>query len=180
MESTNKCLKEWNAIIEALGQGKQAILIRNYKTNVTDFLLYPTVSYASKDDYLDNFQVNYHDFVENNVLPEKQSNKVLIKYYATIEKITEKPVSWIPSAKYYIWTRDHVKSYMTGSTAFIWILRVYRLKEPYWAEPTTGAIKFANLKSEVSLEGMEPVLSDNVFFNLINGLFDEISREQSH
>jgi len=56
MESTQKCLKEWNATIEALGQGKQTILIRNYKTNVTEFLLYPTVSYALKDDYLESFQ----------------------------------------------------------------------------------------------------------------------------
>jgi restriction system protein len=179
LKSTHKCLKEWNATIEALGQGKQAIIIRNYKTNVNEFLLYPTVSYALKDDYLDSFQENYHDFVENNALPEKNDAKVLIKYFATMEKITEKPFSWIPSSKYYIWTREHIKSYMTGKTAFIWILRVYKLKEPHWAEPTPGAIKYANLKDDVSLEGIEPVLSDNVFFNLVNGLFDEISRIQS-
>ena len=35
---------------------------------------------------------------------------------------------------------------MTGKTAFIWFLRVYKLKEPYWAEPTPGAIRYANLK----------------------------------
>ena len=92
MKSTNKCLKEWNATVEALGQGKQSILIRNYKTNLNEFLLYPTVSYAMKDDYLDSFQKNYHDFVENNVLPLKKDDEVLIKYYATLKKITEKPV----------------------------------------------------------------------------------------
>jgi len=43
MKSTHKCLKEWNATIEALGQGKQTILIRSCKTNFTEFLLYPTV-----------------------------------------------------------------------------------------------------------------------------------------
>ncbi len=176
LRKTNKCLKEWNATVEALGQGKQAILIRNYKTNISEFLLYPTVSYTLKKDYMVSFNENYHEFVENNALPEKKDGKVLMKYFASIEKITEKPVSRIPS-KYYIWTRDNVKNYMTGRTAFIWILRVYRLKEPYWAEPTPGAIRFANLKNDVSLEGMEPVLSDDVFFNLINGLFDEISRK---
>lgn len=31
IELTNKCLKEWAAAIEALDQGKQTILIRNYK-----------------------------------------------------------------------------------------------------------------------------------------------------
>ena len=37
------------------------ILIRNYKTNVSEFLLYPTVSYALKDDYLDSFQEEYQN-----------------------------------------------------------------------------------------------------------------------
>lgn len=170
MLTTHKCLKEWNATIEALGQGKQTILIRNYKTNVTEFLLYPTVSYALKDDYLDSFQTKYRDFVESNSLPDKKMDKVLIKYYATLKKIIEKPVSRIPSDKNYIWTREHVKNYMTGKTAYIWVLRVYKLKEPYWAEPAPGAVRYANLKEEVSLEGMEPVLSDSEFSKILNGL----------
>ncbi|HHT19220.1 MAG: DUF1802 family protein [Euryarchaeota archaeon] len=166
MKSTHKCLKEWNATIEALGQRKQTILIRNYKTNVTEFLLYPTVSYALKDDYLESFQGEYQDFVQSNSLPDKKGDKVLIKYFATLEEIVEKLVSRIPSPKHYIWTRDHVKNYMTGKTAYIWILRVYELKEPYWAEPTPGALRYANLKEEVSLKGMEPVLNDTEFVKL--------------
>jgi hypothetical protein len=58
-----------------LGQEKQTILIRNYKTNVTEFLLYPTVSYALKDDYLDSFQDEYHEFVEENALPDRKGVK---------------------------------------------------------------------------------------------------------
>lgn len=38
-----------NATLGALGHGKQTSLIRNYKTNINEFLLYPTVSYALKD-----------------------------------------------------------------------------------------------------------------------------------
>lgn len=167
MQSTHKCLKEWNATIEALGQGKQTILIRNYKTTVIEFLLYPTVSYALKDDYLESFQTKYQDFVKSNSLPDKKGDKVRIKYFATLEKIIEKPVSGIPSDKHYIWTKNHVKNYMNGKTAFIWVLRVYTLKEPYWAEPTRGAIRYANLKEEVSLEGIEPVLSDSEFAEIV-------------
>ena len=119
----NKCLKEWNATLEALGQGKQSILIRNYKTNVFEFLLYPTVSYAMKDKYLDSFQPKHQSFVEKNSQPSKKDNKVLIKYFAFLEKIVEKPISRIPSDQYYIWTGDHVKNYIKGKTAFIWILK---------------------------------------------------------
>ena len=71
---------------EALGQGKQTILIRNYKTNVSEFLLYPTISYALKDNYLESFQTKHQSFVEENPLPEKKDDKVLIKYYANLEK----------------------------------------------------------------------------------------------
>lgn len=104
-------MKEWNATIEALGRGKQTILIRNYKANITEFLLYPTVSYALKDDYLDSFQSEFQDFVDSNSLPDKKGDKVLIKYFTSVEKIVEKQVSRIPSDKHYIWTRDHVKNY---------------------------------------------------------------------
>lgn len=170
MKSTHKCLKEWNATIEALGHGKQAILIRNYKTNVTKFLLYPTVSYALKDNFLESFQVKNQKFAEENALPQKEGTEVSIKYFVVVNKIIEKPISRVPHEKYYIWTRDHVKSYMTGKTAFIWVLRVYKLKEPYWAEPTPGAIRFANLNNEVSFEGIKPVLADSDFDKLIKSL----------
>lgn len=170
MKKSNKCLKEWNATIEALGLGKQTILIRNYKTNVSEFLLYPTVSYALKDNYLESFQTKHQSFVEENSLPEKKDDKVLIKYFARLDEIVEKPVSRIPSDNFYIWTRQHVKDYMTSKIAFIWFLRVYKLKEPYWAEPTTDAIRFANLKNQVSLEGMESILSDDSFKIILDDL----------
>ena len=57
MTEITKCLNEWNATIEALGCGKQSILIRKYSTTLNEFLLYPTVSYANKDNYLDSFKM---------------------------------------------------------------------------------------------------------------------------
>ncbi len=71
MENITKCINEWNATIEALGQGKQTILIRKYGTNIDKFLLYPTVSYTLKDNYLDSFEKKYKSFVEGNALPKK-------------------------------------------------------------------------------------------------------------
>lgn len=56
---------------------------------------------------------------------------------------------------------------MTSKTAFIWVLRVYILKEPYWADPTPGAIRYANLKKEVSIEDMKPLLSDKQFSKVL-------------
>jgi len=56
MDLIKKCLNEWNATIEALGQGKQTLLIRKYQTNHKDFLLFPTGSYATKENYFRQFQ----------------------------------------------------------------------------------------------------------------------------
>ena len=169
MDSTNKSLKEWNATIEALGQGKQTILIRSYGTSSKSFLLYPTVSYANKDGYLDGFQPEFQSFVEENVLPDKDGDKVAIKYYATVEKIVEKtPFAVSRLQKNYIWTSEHVRNYLKGKKAQVWVLRVYKLKEPYMADPTPGAIQYANLKDEISLDGIQPVISEEEFYKGIS------------
>lgn len=171
MNTINKCLKEWNATIEALGQKKQSIIIRTYKTNLKEFLLYPTISYALKDDYIDSFQKKHQHFIEDNALPKKEDDKTQIKYYAKLENITEKSSLRIGSLKnFYVWTPEHVKSYLKGRKAYIWALRVYELEEPFMAEPTHGAIRYANLKNDISLEGINPVLSDKEFESVLNAI----------
>lgn len=64
--------------------------------------------------------------------------------------------------KHHIWANEHVKSYLGKQKAYVWILRVYKLKEPVMAGRTKGML-FANLDKEVSLEGIKPVLSDKDF-----------------
>lgn len=58
---------------------------------------------------------------------------------------------------------------MTGRNAYIWVLRIYKLSEPYWAEKNLG-IKYANLKEEVSLDGIGPVLNDSEFKKVVVAL----------
>ena len=170
VETITKCLNEWNATIEALGQGKQTILIRKYGTNIKEFLLYPTVSYALKDNFLESFQEDYKDFVKDNSLPNKKDSKFEVKYYARVEKIIEKPSSRIGGLnKYHIWTRNHVKSYLGNSKAQVWILRVYELDEPKFLSRTRG-MKYANVNEEVSLDNLKPVISDSEFENIIKGI----------
>ena len=171
MNTINKCLKEWNATIEALGQKKQSILIRTYTTNHKGFLLYPSFSYALKDDYLEKFQKKHQSFIHNNAFPKKEDDKTEIKYYASLENISEKSSLRIGSLKnFYVWTPEHVKSYLKGRKAYIWILRVYELENPFMAESMPNAITFANLKGKISLEGIKPVLSDKEFGNVLKAV----------
>ena len=163
MSETTKCLNEWNAIIEALGQGKQTILIRKYGTTLNEFLLYPTVSYANKDNILNSFQDK--KFVENNLLPNGENRTYEVKYYATVEEVIKKSSSRIGSFnKFHIWTRDHVKNYLGRKEAKIWILRVYELDEPQMLTRSRG-MRYANVDKPVKLEG-KPVISDKEFNKL--------------
>lgn len=170
MEIITKCLNEWNATIEALGEGKQTILIRKYDTTIKEFILYPTTSYALHDDFINNFQKEYQVFVKENSLPRKEGKKSEVKYIAKVEKILEKPFNRIGGLnKYHIWTNEHVKSYLGHKKAYIWILRVYKLKKPVMSERTSG-IRYANLLEEVSLEGIKPVMSNSEFSKVLNSI----------
>lgn len=169
MTEITKCLNEWNATIEALGQGKQTILIRKYGTTLKEFLLYPTVSYANKDDVLDSFQDKA--FVKDNLLPAGEDQKYEVKYYATVEEVIEKSSARIGAFnKFHIWTRDHVKSYLGKKEAKIWILRVYELDEPKYLSRSAGML-YANVDEPVKLEG-KPVLSDDEFAKLKDNIIN--------
>lgn len=162
MDETTKCLNEWNATVEALGQGKQTILIRKYSTTLNEFLLYPTVSYANNDDVLDSFQDK--EFAKNNLLPAVDK-PYEVKYYAAVEEVIDKPSTRIGAFnKFHIWTRDHVKKYLGRETAKIWILRVYKLDEPQMLKRTRG-MRYSNVEKPVKLEG-KPVIPDNDFNKL--------------
>lgn len=164
-----KCFKEWNAVVEALGKGKQSILIRKYRTNVDKFLLYPTVSYTVKDDYLTFFKEKYADFVGKNSLPDTKEGNVEIKYYASVEKIVEASTKKISSFdRLHIWNKNHIKSYMGDKKGYIWVLRIYKLPEPIMASAKKAAITFAELDTDISLENSAPVLSDKEFENIIS------------
>lgn len=165
MTEITKCINEWNATIEALGQGKQTILIRKYGTTLNEFLLYPTVSYANKDDVLDSFQEDYKSFVKDNLLPVGENRTYEVKYYTTVEEVIEKSSSRIGAFnKFHIWTRNHVKNYLGRKPAQIWILRVYKLDEPQMLKRSNGML-YANVNKPVKLEG-KPVLSDVEFEKL--------------
>lgn len=163
MVEITKCINEWNATIEALGQGKQTILIRKYNTTLKEFLLYPTVSYASKDNVFDSFQDK--EFVKNNLLPNGENRTYEVKYYAHVEEVLEKSSARIGAFNnFHIWTREHVKNYLGRSQAKIWILRVYKLDEPHYLKRSNGML-YANVESPVELKGT-PVIPDNEFNKL--------------
>ena len=165
MSKITKCLNDWNATVEALGQGKQTILIRKTGTTLKEFVLYPTVSYSNKDDYLDSFKESQKDFVKENTLPNAENKSYEVKYYATVEEVFETPVSRIGKFNnYHIWTKKHVSGYFDTKNANIWLLRVYEIDKPVYCGRSRGMV-FANVDKEIELKG-KPVISDKDFEKL--------------
>ena len=165
MVEITKCVNEWNATLEALGQGKQSILIRKYNTTLNEFLLYPTISYANKNNIYNSFQKDYHEFVKDNLLPTGENRSYEIKYYAKVDEVIEKASTRIGAFnKFHVWTRDHVKKYLGRNNAKIWILRVYKLDKPQMLTRSRG-MRYANVDKPVKLEG-KPVILDKEFNKL--------------
>ncbi len=168
MKATEKCLIESNAIVEALGQGKQTILVRNYQNTLKEFLLYPDVTYLENEKYLDSFKD--HSFVQENSKPKEEGPEYEVKYFATVEEEIEKPASVMDDlSKYHIWTTNHVNDYINSDKTYVWLLRIYKLKEPVVTNRTNGMV-YANTDIEISVDDIEPVLSDAEF----NKIKDEL------
>ena len=151
MKTINKCIKEWNVIIEALGHGKQTILVRKYRTNKSELLLCPTFTYLTNDSFSTTFKDNYVDFIRENILPLVAKDKMEIKYFITVEKSIECSIEDIEKLDdYYIWTTDHVKSYLKEYTPFVWILRTYKIQKPCVVDRMKG-MKYAILNQKFQL-----------------------------
>lgn len=168
MNKTNKSLKEWNAIVEALGTGLQTIIIRKNPTNAEGFLLYPTFNYALKDEYLKNFKKEFHTFVEENslIIIDKDREIIEIKFYAKVEKVLEiSPQKLRSINNYHIWNNNHVKDYLSNKKGYIWFLKIYKLKENIIVDKHRG-MRFINLKNEISLVNKVPVIGEKEYSNI--------------
>ena len=64
--------------------------------------------------------------------------------------------------KFYIWTKDHVKSYINNRKAYVWLLRVYELEKPEIVNMATGQI-YARVNKNIDITNMKPVLSEQEF-----------------
>lgn len=163
MNVCNKCLKEGNPVVEALGEGFQTIMIRTYKPAAfgKQFLLFPTSFYKKLKIEL-TFKDEFIDFVNDNIMPIQEESKTEIKYYATVEYVIEKkdiPISYFND--FHIWTDMHVYDYIGDKPLYIWLLRVYKIKSVKVSN-VNGMI-YSNLKENISLDSLRPVISDEEF-----------------
>jgi hypothetical protein len=174
MKSRACALKEWCGVIDAMGEGRQIIMMRKYPPAHDEFFLYPTYGFSKRRNYLDSyFQEQHHDLVTRSV-KSKEKGRTEIRYYALIDEVVQIRREDFGKLKnlsqFYIWSPDHVMNYVKDEKvkrAFIWAVRVYRLsKSQSIKDLGRGGVKYVYLPTRIFTAGSVPILGDTEFQSL--------------
>lgn len=173
MTYVSSCLNEWNVNVEALGKGKQTVLIKKYNTSKHSFLLYPTAAYAKNVNVLDNFKDECLDFASDFLVPpEDDDGRFEVRYYARVVDVIKVPFSKLSGfSDFHIYSDDYVNSFEGSKNIWIWILRIYRLKNPDFMGKSRGA-RYSTVDCEVSVDDLDPIISEDYFDYIYDSLLD--------
>lgn len=171
-------VKEWSAVIDALGKGQQIILIRKREPLQKDLLLFPTFNYYQK--HLKDLNVFDKQFQAEHRGQARRSAEACMKYaheqlladvdfYAHVEDVVpisdKRAIDGLKDS--FIWSTEHVKEYMDSAangTLYVWVLRVYKLGQTARASRTGGGIPdLYKHYEEIDTGGSKPVLTEAEF-----------------
>jgi len=161
-------VKEWGAVVHALGTGIQTIQCRKHAPRAGEFLFYPTFSYFDSQPWEHKFKPQYYDLVRKvgqAVVEAARNDRIEMRYYAEcVEVLPTDSRRILNLSSEYIWSDEHVESYALRG-AVIWLLRVYRLPHgaPVGATLRSGDILYYRHFPKVDISGAIPVLNDAEF-----------------
>ena len=170
-------LKEWNSIVEPLGQGQVVAIWRkggiednpsvnqafeDFNVEQNQFVLFPTRTHQSEE----KVKKDYLSFLSDNPGPNRD-NQIKIKYWAELGEVIEiKAVEQLIALSNNI---VHSNEYLTSSWDLnpdhkgkILILRVHKLLNPIlvpYSQDYTGCKSWIELKIDIPKIGSKPVLS---------------------
>ncbi len=173
--STDRGIKEWSAVIEAMGEGKQSLLARIYEPPFNELLLYPTYNFygsnKSRPERFDAmFQESYRSMAREagaHAMERAQKDGIVdIRFFARVDQTLQVKDNrvWERLKPYFIWSPEHVAEYgKTSKIGFVWIwlCRIYEFNKPLEigrvsALPPNSYRHFEQVKTE----NAKPVLSD--------------------
>lgn len=178
--SISQGYKEWSAVVDALGNGTQTVMVRSYKPRYSPFLLYPTFSYSFSGKPEDMFQKNYLATAIESASRTAQLGKnelqVEIRYFAEVDKVIQVGQDkWQQLEPFFIWSHKHILKYVnklpSKTSGFLWVVRIHRLHNP---------VKFARLKqggSPAEYQHFEPVSMNDSKLVLSNSAFRKVKNE---
>ena len=177
MMTSMVALKEWAVLVEALGSGKQLLLIRKggiddpegaFQLDHREFLLFPTQEHQQEACIRPEFHELFHRAAG---VKEKGQTHVPLQVYAGVacEKQVKDPMSLMALEKYHIWSRHFLEErgrYKPQLPTWVLVLRAYRLPKPFLhplRPEYAGCRSWVELGGPLPLEGAEPVLDNRCF-----------------
>ncbi len=169
-------LKEWSAIIEAIGTGEQSVLVRRYGPKQNDLVLYPTFNYylsvKTRPQLFDelfrtDFSVAARKSAEETTERATKDYFVDLKYFVQVQEIlsVSNPKTWKALSSYFVWSPDHVAQY-AATGALLWLVRAFKLPSPVvLGRPGGGggSVNFCTLPNPVDIEGAQPVMTEAAY-----------------
>lgn len=180
--STQIALKDWAVTIEALGSGKQILLMRkggireetrHFELQSDEFFLYPAYEHQKEELLKPEFQGEVAKTLQ---YWSKDDQTTTIKYYAKlyedIEVMDEDALHRI--APTHIWTDQFATERLKWKKKLplhLLLVRVYQLDQPVEVEirPEYNSCKsWHSLPDDLSSLSAKPVLSDEKFMAQVN------------
>jgi hypothetical protein len=165
--------KEWSCIVDALGKGKQSIILRkggisedgsgDFELKGKQFILFPTLFHQSDEMIKPDWMPFLSDTKFHN-----QTGKVLIKYYAQVADV-QVLTDWDKVTKlnaYHAWNETVVKERFErwGNNIHLLILQVFEFGAAFELEllPEYGGCKsWIELDKKIDFIG-RPVLNKSI------------------
>jgi hypothetical protein len=167
--------KEWAVICEALGQGKQSIILRKggiaepegeFGVAETRFWLYPTFVHQQDAGIQEDLRPLL-DQVKTNRSPE---GKLRLQYWVEVSggyHLRDEVPALLLSHLHY-WSEETVRQRFHYRTPglFVLVVRIFRVPAPIEIDETpayAGCRSWVELDKALPIEGSTPVLSDDDF-----------------
>jgi hypothetical protein len=168
--------KEWAIVVDALGQGKQIIILRKggiaegrggFKMEHGEFLLFPSLFHQQRDSVIPDAQKRY-----DSIAPELPSpEEVRIDFFCKV--VEWQKLESLSGAKamrgHHIWTdRTIEERFEWGRELAIFAIavRVFRLAKPFVGPMRSqygGCKSWIDLETEIDPHGAAPVLTEDEF-----------------
>ncbi|MGA9172386.1 MAG: DUF1802 family protein [Thermoactinomyces sp.] len=180
--NTRIALKEWAVIVEALGEGKQILVMRkggiaeetrHFEVRSDRFFLYPAYEHQKEELLKPEYKGEIAKTLQSWSPEQKTATiKYFAELYEDIEVMDEEALFRL--APHHIWTNDFAHERLKWKKKLplhLLLLRVYRLDQPVQIPVRPeylGCKSWHEVPEELAEYSGEPVMEDQAFLTEVN------------
>ncbi len=176
MQPTNNiAFKEWSVVCEALGIGRQIIILRKggidegsegFRVKHKEFWLLPTKFHQDASQ----LRADAHSLLDQALATQPPAGKFRVSLYAVVQSVFEIRDATLLDRL----AAEHILSCETIAKRFnyrhpglyVLLIRTFRIRDPYIVSDSpyiAGCKSWVELVESLSTAGAEPVMNDNAF-----------------